>query len=87
MPVGLQVTWKSARSPAHEPHCTALARCTPRLPFSPLVSSSAGEHGDLHVVLRTQPHPTFERRGDGLLANVTISLLDALVGFEREVSC
>ncbi|KAI7839136.1 hypothetical protein COHA_007139 [Chlorella ohadii] len=43
-----------------------------------------GEHGDLHVVLRTQPHPTFERRGDGLLANVTISLLDALVGFERE---
>jgi DnaJ-class molecular chaperone len=39
----------------------------------------------LHVVLRTTPHPTFERRGDGLLANVTISLLEALVGFEREV--
>ncbi|PRW20497.1 dnaJ ERDJ3B isoform A [Chlorella sorokiniana] len=44
-----------------------------------------GEHGDLHVVLRTQPHATFERRGDGLLANVTISLLDALVGFQREL--
>lgn len=36
-------------------------------------------------MLRTQPHPTFERRGDDLLANVTISLLDALVGLEREV--
>ena len=50
-----------------------------------LTPSAAGEHGDLHVVLRTQPHPTFERRGDGLLANVTISLLDALVGFQKEV--
>lgn len=26
----------------------------------------------------------FERRGDGLLCNLTISLLDALVGFQRE---
>ncbi len=45
----------------------------------------AGEHGDLHVILRTQPHPSFERRGDGLMHNATISLLEALVGFEREV--
>lgn len=45
----------------------------------------AGEHGDLHVVLRTLPHPRFERRGDGLMYNETISLLEALVGFEREV--
>jgi DnaJ-class molecular chaperone len=36
-------------------------------------------------VLRTLPHPVFERRGDGLLCNTTISLLEALVGFEREV--
>lgn len=44
-----------------------------------------GEHGDLHVVLRTLPHPRFERRGDGLMYNETISLLEALVGFEREI--
>ncbi|EFN52402.1 hypothetical protein CHLNCDRAFT_138873 [Chlorella variabilis] len=44
-----------------------------------------GEHGDLHVVLRTLPHPSFERRGDGLMYNATISLLEALVGFERQI--
>ena len=37
------------------------------------------------MVLRTAPHSQWERRGDGLLTNVTISLLEALVGFEREV--
>jgi DnaJ-class molecular chaperone len=46
----------------------------------------AGEQGDLLIYLRTLPHPVFERRYDGLLCNATISLLEALVGFEREVS-
>lgn len=44
-----------------------------------------GEPGDLIVRVRSLPHPVFERRGDGLLANVTISLLDALVGFRKEL--
>ena len=44
-----------------------------------------GEAGDLMVWLRTLPHPHFERRGMHLLANATISLVEALVGFELEV--
>lgn len=30
-------------------------------------------------------HPVFERRGDDLYTNVTISLVEALVGFEMDV--
>jgi DnaJ family protein B protein 11 len=44
-----------------------------------------GEPGDLKVRIRTQPHHTFERRGDDLYTNVTISLTDALVGFQMSV--
>lgn len=61
-----------------------LERWQPSQPGCP-ARRPAGEHGDLHVVLRTLPHPHFERRGDGLMYNATISLLEALVGFEREV--
>lgn len=39
-----------------------------------------GEPGDLRLVIRTVPHPVFERRGDDLYTNVTISLADALTG-------
>ena len=44
-----------------------------------------GEPGDLRVRIRTLPHPVFERRADDLFTNVTISLLDALVGFETRL--
>ena len=30
-------------------------------------------------------HPKFERKGDDLYTNITISLRDALVGFEMDV--
>ena len=39
-----------------------------------------GEPGDLRVLIKTLPHSVFERRGDDLYANVTISLADALTG-------
>jgi len=45
-----------------------------------------GEPGDLRVRIRTQPHNTFERRGDDLYTNVTISLTDALSGFQMEIT-
>lgn len=44
-----------------------------------------GDPGDLIVRIRTQPHTTFERRGDDLYTNITISLTDALTGFEMEL--
>lgn len=40
-----------------------------------------GDPGDLKVKIRTLPHPIFERRGDDLFTNSTISLADALTGF------
>lgn len=40
-----------------------------------------GDPGDLKVKIRTLPHPVFERRGDDLFTNATISLADALTGF------
>ena len=39
-----------------------------------------GEPGDLVFVVRTVPHPHWERRGHDLFINYTISLVDALTG-------
>jgi DnaJ homolog subfamily A member 2 len=34
-------------------------------------------------VLKATPHPVFERSGNDLLTNVTITLSEALLGFDR----
>lgn len=47
---------------------------------------SDGEPGDLKIRIKTSPHPVFERRGDDLYANMTISLMDALIGFETSLN-
>ena len=44
-----------------------------------------GEPGDLVLRIKTYPHQKFERRGDDLYTNVTISLVDALSGFEMDI--
>ena len=44
-----------------------------------------GEHGDLYFKVVTQKHATYERKGDDLYTNVTISLQEALVGFEMSL--
>eukprot|EP00300_Choanocystis_sp_HF-7_P022667 c2208_g1_i1.p2 GENE.c2208_g1_i1~~c2208_g1_i1.p2 ORF type:complete len:377 (+),score=79.92 c2208_g1_i1:30-1133(+) len=41
--------------------------------------------GDVVFVVRTAPHARFERRGNDLHTKMTISLLDALVGFSHEI--
>jgi len=38
------------------------------------------------IFFRLQPHPIFERRGPDLYTNLTISLQDALVGFQTEIN-
>lgn len=44
-----------------------------------------GEPGDLILKIRTQPHPVFERIGDDLYTNITISMQDALIGFKMDI--
>lgn len=44
-----------------------------------------GDPGDLKLVVRQLYDPRWERRGDDLLINETISLVEALVGFSREI--
>nr|ACO14660.1 DnaJ homolog subfamily B member 11 precursor [Caligus clemensi] len=44
-----------------------------------------GDPGDLIIKIRTEPHHLFERKGDDLYTNLTISLADALNGFETEI--
>lgn len=41
--------------------------------------------GNLVFRIKQAPHPTFVRQGDNLHTTVTISLKDALVGFETEI--
>merc|ERR1712223_839804 len=41
-----------------------------------------GDPGDLRLKVKTSPHPKFERRGDDLYTNITLSLQDALTGFD-----
>lgn len=44
-----------------------------------------GEAGDLKFRIRTAPHEQFRREGNDLHATVNISLLQALVGFEKTI--
>ena len=44
-----------------------------------------GEPGDLKLIIRQAHDATWERRGNDLIMNQTISLVDALTGFRREL--
>ncbi|KAJ1687658.1 hypothetical protein LUZ63_019048 [Rhynchospora breviuscula] len=44
-----------------------------------------GESGDLKFRIRTAPHHRFRREGNDLHTTITISLLQALVGFEKKL--
>ncbi|VDP40503.1 unnamed protein product [Heligmosomoides polygyrus] len=44
-----------------------------------------GEPGDLKIRINVEKHARFERKGDDLYTNVTISLQDALNGFKMEI--
>jgi molecular chaperone DnaJ len=41
-----------------------------------------GERGDLYVVVRVAPHPVFTRRGRDLVAEVSVSMVQAALGDE-----
>ncbi|XP_060566807.1 dnaJ homolog subfamily B member 11-like [Ruditapes philippinarum] len=44
-----------------------------------------GDPGDLRFKIKQQKHARFERRGDDLYTNVTITLVDAMIGFEMDI--
>eukprot|EP00042_Codosiga_hollandica_P023220 m.90353 g.90353 ORF g.90353 m.90353 type:complete len:302 (+) comp51097_c0_seq1:294-1199(+) len=44
-----------------------------------------GDHGDLKVKVKALKHPRFTRIGDDLFTNMTITLRDALTGFETTI--
>ncbi|CAG5133724.1 unnamed protein product [Candidula unifasciata] len=44
-----------------------------------------GEPGDLRFRIQQTKHARFERRGDDLYTNVTVTLADALTGFEMDI--
>lgn len=44
-----------------------------------------GEPGDLRFQIIALKHAIFERKGDDLYTNITISLVDALTGFEMDI--
>ncbi|KAI9140858.1 hypothetical protein BKA69DRAFT_489552 [Paraphysoderma sedebokerense] len=41
--------------------------------------------GDIIFVLKTEPHPTFTRKGDNLYTKLSIGLIEALLGFEKQI--
>jgi len=40
--------------------------------------------GDLHYLISAVPHPVFERQGNNLRMGMSITLKEALIGFERK---
>jgi len=49
-------------------------------------SRGGGARGDLYLVISVRPHERFSRRGDDLHTEVSVSLLDAVLGGEVAVS-
>lgn len=47
--------------------------------------SGKGSPGDLYLVATVQPHPRFERKGDDLVTEVDVPMLDAVLGGEVTV--
>ena len=52
----------------------------------PSESRIGGEPGDLYVILNVLQHPVFERRGDDLYMNTSISFVQAALGGEITVT-
>jgi len=49
------------------------------------VGLGGGRSGDLYLITRIRPHPTFERKGDDLHVDVPVSVAEAALGAEIEV--
>jgi len=50
-----------------------------------LPSGRAGPRGDIYLIIKVLPHPTFERRGDDLYCEAPVDLFAALLGGEVRI--
>jgi len=56
-----------------------------RVPGRGNVGLHGGPQGDLYIILRVEPHPFFERRGDDLYTVVPVTVPEASLGAKVEV--
>jgi DnaJ-class molecular chaperone len=49
------------------------------------LTGRGGQRGDLYLVVRMRPHPTFERKGDDLYVDVDVPYTTAALGGEVRV--
>lgn len=57
-----------------------------KIPFRGMADEEPGvEAGDIIMILRTQDHEVFERKGNDLVMKMKITLSEALTGFTRKV--
>lgn len=56
-----------------------------RMPGAGEASPNGGQPGDLHIVIRVQPHDLFERDGNNVYVDVPLSFIQAALGDEIEV--
>ena len=56
-----------------------------RVPAKGHVGRNDGEHGDLYIIVRVQPHLLFRREGDDLYLVVPVSIPEAALGAKIDV--
>jgi molecular chaperone DnaJ len=56
-----------------------------RVPAKGHAGRNGGEHGDLYIAVRVQPHPLFRRDGDDLHVTVPLAVHEAALGAKIEV--
>ncbi len=48
--------------------------------------AQGGPAGDLYVAVHVQPHPTLKRDGEDVITELNVSIVDAALGCEREIT-
>jgi molecular chaperone DnaJ len=56
-----------------------------RIPGKGNAGSQGGPPGDLYVIIRTEPHPIFQREGDDIRITVPVTATEAALGAKVEV--
>ncbi|KAJ5752071.1 hypothetical protein N7520_008988 [Penicillium odoratum] len=60
-------------------------RAGSKIKYKNVGDQEEGGRQDVHLIVKELPHPDFKRVGDNLVTNVTLTLKEALTGWERIV--